>query len=80
MLCRHFSTLLKVGLKEGSGKPGWLEIKRYTSVLFDVDDVNILDESVSTVLKNTEVLKVASKEIRLQVNADKTKYIVMSRY
>jgi len=42
--------------------------------LRDVDNA-----SVSTVFKITEALKVASKEICLQVNADKTKYIVMSR-
>jgi hypothetical protein len=35
--------------------------------------------SVHTMQKNTEALVVASKEIGLEVNADKTKYIVMSR-
>jgi hypothetical protein len=30
--------------------------------------------------KSTEVSVVASKEIGLEVNADKTKYMVMSRY
>jgi len=39
------------------------------------DDVNILG-NISTIKKNTFV--VASKEIGLEVNADKTKYIVMS--
>jgi len=34
---------------------------------------------VHTVKKNTESLVVASKEIGLEVNADKTKYMVMSR-
>jgi hypothetical protein len=33
----------------------------------------------STVKENAEALIVASKEILLEVNADKTKYIVMSR-
>jgi len=33
-----------------------------------------------TLKKNTEVLVVASKEIGLEVNADKTKYMVTSRY
>jgi hypothetical protein len=47
--------------------------------LVDVDDVNILSGSVSIILKNTETLIFASKKIRLEVNADKTKYIVMSR-
>ena len=32
-----------------------------------------------TVRKNSEALVVASKEICLEVNAEKTKYMVMSR-
>ena len=43
------------------------------------DDVNILGGSVHTVKENTEPVVVASKEIGLEVNADKTKYLVMSR-
>jgi hypothetical protein len=42
-------------------------------------DVNILGVSVLTVQKNTEALVVTSKEIGLEVNADKSKYVVMSR-
>ena len=47
-------------------------------LLVYADDVNILDGSIHTVKKNTEALIVASKEIGLDVNADKTKYMVMS--
>ena len=42
------------------------------------DDVNILGGIVYTIKKNTEVLVVASKDIGQEVNADKTKYMVMS--
>ena len=42
------------------------------------DDVNIFLGSVHTKKKNTEALVVASKESGLEVNADKTKYMVMS--
>ena len=42
------------------------------------DDVNILVGSVHTVKENAEVLIVARREIGLEVNADKTKYMVMS--
>jgi len=42
------------------------------------DDVNILGRSVHTIKNNTEALVIASKEIGLEVNADKTKYMVMS--
>ena len=47
-------------------------------LLVYIDYVNMLDGSVHT-LKKTEALVVASKEIGLGVNADKTKYMVMSR-
>jgi len=43
------------------------------------DDVNILGGSIHAVEKNTSALLVISKEIGLEVNADKTKYMVMSR-
>ena len=43
------------------------------------DDVNILGRSAHTVKENAEALLVATEEIGLEVNADKTKYMVMSR-
>jgi len=43
------------------------------------DDVNILGRSVRTLKKNTETLLVNSKEIGLELNADETNYMVMSR-
>ena len=42
-------------------------------------DVNILSGSLHTIRKNAEALLAGSKEIGLEVNADKTKYMVMSR-
>jgi hypothetical protein len=44
----------------------------------DADDVNILGGSIHTIKENTEALIVANKEMGLEVNADKTKYRVMS--
>jgi hypothetical protein len=38
-----------------------------------------LGGSLHTTQKNAEALVVDSKEIRLEVNAEKTKYMVMSR-
>ena len=40
---------------------------------------NILGRSIHIIKKNTEALVVACKETGLEVNADKTKYMVMSR-
>jgi hypothetical protein len=41
--------------------------------------VNILGGSVHAIKKKTDALVVASKEIGPEVNAEKTKYMVMSR-
>jgi hypothetical protein len=43
------------------------------------DDVNILGGSLYTIKRNTEALVVASKEIVLEVTADKSKCMVISR-
>jgi hypothetical protein len=58
---------------------GGLKLNDTYQLLVYVDDVNTLGRSVHTLKKNLEALIVASKEIGLEVNADNTKYMVMSR-
>ena len=48
-------------------------------LLVYADDVNVLGGSVYTIKENAEASIVASKEMGLEVNADKTKYMFMSR-
>ena len=43
------------------------------------DDVNILGGGIYTSKENAEALVAATREIGLEVSADKTKYMVMSR-
>jgi hypothetical protein len=47
--------------------------------LVDADDVNILGGSVHALKKTTEALVTVSKETRLKVYVDKTKYMDISR-
>jgi retron-type reverse transcriptase len=43
------------------------------------DDVNIVGESISTIQRTTKALLDASKEVGLEVNPEKTKYMLVSR-
>ena len=49
------------------------------NLLAYADDVNILGGNLHTVQENAEALVVATEENGLEVNADKTKYMIMSR-
>jgi hypothetical protein len=40
--------------------------------------LNLLGDNINTIQKNTEVLTDASKEDALEVNTEKTKYMLMS--
>ena len=54
-----------------------LKLNGTHQLLAYADDVNILGGSVHTVKKNAETLVAAAREIGLEVNADKTKYMVV---
>jgi hypothetical protein len=44
------------------------------------DDVNLLGDSVNIIKENSETLLEASRDIGLEINAEKTKYMIMPRY
>ncbi|KAJ4435814.1 hypothetical protein ANN_18433 [Periplaneta americana] len=56
-----------------------LELNGLHQLLVYVDDVNMLEEHPQTIRENTEILLEASKVIGLEVNTEKTKYMIMSR-
>ena len=47
-------------------------------LVYAAADDSILGRNIHSIKKNTEALLIGSKEIGLEVNADKTKYTVMS--
>ena len=56
-----------------------LKLNGTHQLLAYADDVNILGGSIHTLKENSEALVVASSEIGIEVNADNTKYMVMSQ-
>jgi hypothetical protein len=43
------------------------------------NDVNLLGDNIDTIKKNTETLIDARKEVGLEINLEKTKYMLLSR-
>jgi hypothetical protein len=54
-------------------------LKGKYQLLAYTDDVNLLGESIDTIKKNTETLIYDSKEVCLEINIEKTKYMLLSR-
>jgi hypothetical protein len=49
-------------------------------LLVYVDDVNLLGNNIETIKKNTQTLIDAGKEVGLEVNTEKSKYMLLSRH
>ena len=73
-----FNFALEYAIRRVQVNQDGLKLNGTHQLLAYADDVNILGGSIQT-LKNAEALVAATREIGLEVSADKTKYMVMSR-
>jgi hypothetical protein len=80
MLYHHyFSTLLYNAIRKVQEHQVGLKFNGTRQLLVSADGMNLLGDNIDTI-KSTESLIDASKEVFLEVNTEKTKYMLLSRH
>jgi len=73
-----FNFALEYAIRRAQVNQNGLKLNGTHQLLAYADDINILGGSIHTLKEKAEALVVATREIGLEVSADKTKYMVMS--
>jgi hypothetical protein len=74
-----FNFTLEYAIRKVQENQVGLKLNGAHQLLAYADDVNLLRDNIDTINKNIETLIDASKEVGLEVNVEKTKYILVSR-
>jgi hypothetical protein len=72
-----FKFALEYAIMKAQENQVWLKLNETYHLLAYADDVNLLEDNIDAINKNTETLIDASKEVGLEVNVEKTKYMVL---
>jgi len=74
-----FDFTLEYAIRRVQVNQDGLKLNGTHQLLAYADDITVLGGSIHTLKENAEALVAAAREIGLEVSADKTKYMVMSR-